>query len=188
MRGHASTCVLVLVALITLPGASAMALSEPPDYSNNGAAPTSFNLVPGGNILSGAFGGGDVDIVRVNVPAGMSLTQITLDAYGAGDLSFVGVKIGSTWPGNPNIDGTHNGYTHISPGHIGTDILDDIAFNSGGALTPPLGGGDYTFWMQNASAGTTPFSMNFVVVPEPAAGIALLAVAGLTLSGRPRRR
>lgn len=192
MRGYASsTVVLVLTILISLPAAANAAdyiegAPGNPDISGNGLAPTNLNLAAGANTVSGTFGGPDTDILHVNIPAGLQLSTITLNAHSTADLAFIGVKAGSTWSGNPNFDGMVDGYVHISPSLVGSDILDDIAASSGGAVSPPLSG-DYTFWMQNATTSGNAYSLSFNVVPEPAS-VALLAVAGFATLCRRRRR
>jgi len=195
MRGHATAWILSVffTALLFNPiTAKAADYTEgapgQPDLSGNGATPPNRNLTAGPNTLTGTTGNsGDTDIFHISIPAGMQVSEIKLNSYGAGfDLTFVGMKVGSTWPGDPNLDGLTNGWTHFNTSHVGTNILDDIVANSGGTSSAPLSGSDYTFWIQNATASTpTAYSLSFAV-PEPTT-LSALALGGLALLSRRRR-
>src|SRR5688572_16584863 len=132
MRGHASTCVLVLTALITIPAPSAKAasLAEPPDFSGNGGTPTNFALGFGSNTLSGNISGPDRDIVHVSIPTGGALSAVTVQSYVSSDFTaFAAVQSGSTWTGDPNLGGPMLGWAHF--GAASGDILDDMGFSQG---------------------------------------------------------
>ena len=70
------------------------------------------------------------------------------------------------------------GYVHTAGTLRGTDILDDMGAGFGAMqFTPPLGPGDYSFWMQQINAVLTTYTFDLVVVPEPS--VAALLAAGL---------
>ena len=155
------------------------------DLSNNGGAPSNVALSLGSNTITGTVDGGDRDIVHISIPAGAALQKLVLDAYASGDATaFIAMQAGSTYVGDPNSGTGMLGYSHFGTGGVGSDILDDIGFNGDG-FTPPLTGGDYTFWVQQLGS-TTGYTFDFQVVPEPGA-VALLALAGVALIGRARR-
>jgi len=181
----------VLSAALTT-SAFAATYTEPVngDLSGNRATPTAFNLTTGANLLTATTGGGDLDVVRINVPAGNNLAQLILRAYTAQSFdstAFVAIQQGSTFTVDPNTAGPTDlyGYTHISPFFINQDILPPMGtgFDAIG-FTPPLASGNYSLFLQQLGTPVT-YTMDFVVraVPEPSTmilggvGLAFLFVA-----------
>lgn len=188
---------LVAAALACLPG---IAVAANYDESVNGdlsgvtATPTTWALGDGANVLKGAAGNGDYDIVHFNVPVGHQLNSLYLDAYSnLSPQSFLGLQSGSTWTagtGGMVNGGALIGYVLFDTGMIGANLLPDIGINGGAfgaGFTPPLPTGDYTFLVQDTQ---TPFSYQFTfnvaAVPEPAT--ISLAALGLLAITRIRRR
>jgi hypothetical protein len=80
---------------------------------------------------------------------------------------------------------------HLGAVLVGTDVLDNMGASNG--LAPaaqgfplPLGPGSYAFWLQQANATPTSYTLDLVLTPEPASG-GLLA-AGLAILAARRRR
>jgi hypothetical protein len=176
----------VLVAVLALYPAAALAViyNEIPDGDLSGVpgSPTSLGSLPAGaHTVSGSFGGGDFDLVTLSLGSGKQLNSIVLDNYNGPSLSFVGLQSGSTW--TEALGATINpanlmGWTHISTGLIGTNILDDIGLGAGApGFVPPLPAGSYTFLFQETGSQTFDYSLTFNVVPEPST--ILLAAFGL---------
>jgi MYXO-CTERM domain-containing protein len=155
------------------------------DLSGNRTAPSLVALLPGDNDVIATTQGGDQEYFRITVPTSAQLTGIALRSYSAFDLTFIGVQQGATFTVDPSFaqPGDMYGYTHIGPGHVNSNILDDMGQGFGAqGFTPPLPAGTYTFWVQQLSGATT-YDLNFQValVPEPAAvGLVLVCLAGLT--------
>jgi PEP-CTERM motif len=160
------------------------------DLSGNRAAPTQFSLTNGSNNLTATTQGGDLDVVRVNVPAGHLLNQLIVRSFtqaGFDSTAFVGMQAGTTFTVDPNLGDTSQllGYTHFGAGSVGSNILPFIGqgFDSIG-FTPPLQSGPYSLFLQQQGTPVT-YQFDFVVaaVPEPStmmlggAGLALLLVA-----------
>jgi hypothetical protein len=137
----------------------------------------------------------DQDYLRIDVPAGLALTEIRLQAFESQDsMAFVGIQSGTTFSFDPddafaNI-GSLLGWSHFGPGmdhEIGDDILPSIAEGFGAiGFTPPLPGGSYTMWLQQ-TGGHTDYQFDFVVAPEPAACLlGVTALMGSVLFARRR--
>ena len=160
------------------------------DLSNSRAAPTLLSVSVGTNSITCAVTAGERDYFRIVVPDGASLAQIVLAAYGTNNLGFFGIEKGTQISVDPGAAtaAPRLGYVHTGVRLLGTNILDDMG-NGLGAMgfTPPLGPGDYSFWMQQANAVLTTYTFDLVIVPEPSA--AALVCAGLVgLAGVGRHR
>jgi hypothetical protein len=166
------------------------------DLSGVPAAPSSWNLTAGTNILKGSAGtSSDYDIVSLTIPAGHRLDTLTLDAYQIqGYASFLGLQTGSTWTAGLgwSVNGEALlGWDLFDVGMVGTNRLPSIALNGNTIapqFTPPLGSGSYTMLLQDtASTYNYQFTFNVSAVPEPAtAGIA--AIGFLAIGRLARRR
>lgn len=163
------------------------------DLSGDRLAPTLFALDPGLNPLIVAdtqFG--DLEYVTVNVPASFSLEGVILSSYvSANQIAFAAVQAGTIFsqdPAFPDPAGmlglTHFGsFVSADTANPGDDLLDNMGGGTfgGQGFSQPLPSGDYTFWIQQTSPVATAYTLDFVVVPEPAA--AALAIAALLLAG-----
>jgi hypothetical protein len=131
------------------------------DLSNDGLSPTMVKLRVGANIIDGDDGvhGGviDRDYFRIKLGAGQALASIVLDPKTkvGNNFSFIGVQKGKQVTVDPDGgDPSHLlGWDHFSTADEGTDILPSIC-NGAGAIgcTPPLGPGNYSFWVQETSS------------------------------------
>jgi hypothetical protein len=155
------------------------------DLSNVGTAPTSLGpLTVGSNQIFGITGRTsgivDRDYFVITVPSGFALDSITVlpgtTFGGAEPVSFIGVQAGPqvTLPTTTTTAQGLLGWWHYEPADINTDILPtmctpDLEGMGSSGCTPPLGSGDYAFWVQELSSGTFNygFDLNLTRVPEP---------------------
>jgi hypothetical protein len=168
------TIAIVLVAAAAAPATVVWDESANGALSNDRLTPTPLALAVGSNILSGSMMPGDRQYVSFSMPSGSRLTGLFLGSYVGGDpLSFIGVQHGTTFtepPTGTNV-GKLLGWTHFGPTRtpIGTDMLPALGRGAGATgFVPPLPADNYTFWIQQTGGGATAYSLDFVVVPEPA--------------------
>jgi hypothetical protein len=172
------------------------------DFSNAGASPTVVTLLEGANLVRGVTGrsGGvvDRDYFRFSLAEGWQLDTLNVlpgtRFVGDSDFGFIGVQAGQQVTVNPTGGSPAGllGWVHYSSNDVGTDILGlmGIGFGAAGFVTP-LPAGDYSFWIQNTSTGSSPYVLEFNVsaVPEASAlSLFSAGVAGLLLLGRRRRQ
>lgn len=176
--------------------------SSSPDLSNNGLAPTLLTVSLGPNDVFGTTGKNattgtvDRDYFTFTVPQGMELTAITVlpgtETLGTLGDSFIGMESGPevTVSTAATTAAGLLGWYHYDTGDIGVNILPLMGTSGLGStgFTGPLPAGTYSFWVQEASAGTVPYGLEFTVAtPEPASWTMLLA--GLAaLVGKTARR
>jgi hypothetical protein len=150
--------------------------SEMPDLSDDADHPTTLSLDPGGNTVMGNAGFGDFDLIHITIPAGDSLSSLTLNSYQnpITFASFVGVVTGTTWTAGFDFDVDPTkllGWVHIGAtgaGGVGNDLLVPM---STAPQTPgfqrPLVAGDYVFLIQDTD-NTIGYSMTFnLAAPLP---------------------
>lgn len=142
------------------------------DLSNDRFMPNTFTLAPGIHSLRATSGQGDREFLTITIPAGAELAAIILTEYSTpDDVMFVSVVAGPIMtvdPDSPDPAGLL-GWTYIGEPAVpvGEDILLPMSFGGQG-FTPPLGPGQYAFWMQQLN-GPTAFGLDFVVLPAPGA-------------------
>lgn len=133
----------------------------------------------GNNGNTGATNGQDADYFTFSVPAGASISSITIDLYTFAPsdpgVSFMGTVAASSFAGQ-------------AAGNVDNFVL----FNAGSGnvisgLGGSLGAGDHSFWIQETSPNTVNYQVTFTQVPEPAVGTLGGLVVG-ALSLRRRRR
>jgi hypothetical protein len=162
--------------------------------------PTFIALASGANdvlgMVSNVNGAVDRDYFTVTVPTGMVLSAINVlpntALVSAADKAFVGLSagVGSPAPPPPNSMAGLIGYAHFQNANIGSNLLPAMGSSAGlPAFTPPLGAGNYSFWVQDTTAGTSAYGFQLVVtsVPEPTTTATLLAGL-LSLGWLARRR
>ena len=170
------------------------------DLSNSGLTPTLLSVSVGLNDVFGTTGKTgtviDRDYFTFTVPVGLELTAITVlsgtETLGALGESFIGIQSGpQVTVSTAATDATGLlGWDHYGTDDIGVNILPLMGTSGLGStgFTGPLPPGTYSFWVQEASAGTIPYGLEFTVAtPEPASWTMLLT--GLTLVlGKTARR
>lgn len=167
------------------------------DLSPSGLAPTPVPVAAGSNQILGTTGfvtSADRDYFTITVPSGLELISLTiLPGTGVGaTLAFIGLQEGPqvTVPTQP-VDATGLlGWHHYSSADINTDILPAMGtagFGSSG-FVPPLGAGDYTFWIQDTSPGRFAYGLDLVLAPVPEPGTLAMILAGIAAIGIVRRR
>lgn len=170
------------------------------DLSDAYLTPTPLSVGLGNNILTGSLSGGtnDLDLVELIVPQGLEVTAIRLLAFEGGlNGSFLLMQPGSTLSAPPsnNFNSSANpiGFSILSPGGIGTDILPTITLPGISSLAPffgaeTLGAGSYAIWL-NETGPASSYSLQFEVantIPEPSSSL-LTALAVLSLCSLRRR-
>ncbi len=154
-----------------------------------------FQFQPGTNTVVGEISQGTADIFTFNIAEGYQLSSLVLGAYDPpADRMFVAMSTGIEFPSSfdevndPFLPDTTDwlGSFLVGGANLNNDVLSLIGGpqNLGGSgFTPPLGSGDYSFYIQQTGANTS-YSLDFNVtaVPEPsmtfACGLALLGVVG----------
>src|SRR5688572_5881073 len=151
------------------------------DLSGDRLNPTNLNLNNGVNGVLATSGPIDIEYVHFHLAAGMQLDAIIPITYtGQDGVAFIGVQAGSTFTEPASGTNVANllGWALWGPGmgNMNTNILPQIGAGSGAqGFTGPLGGSDYTFWIQNTGDAMT-YRLNFITstVPEPATLCAIL--------------
>lgn len=164
------------------------------DLSDNGLTPTNLGkLQPGNNTLTATFSLGqanpDADYFTFEVPQKLSLAQIILKSLTPEDeVAFFAVVTGSVFDfvfTGPDATGLL-GWIDMGQEEVGTDILDDmgranlspIASGATG-FTPPLGAGNYSFWLRQGGETPVTVTVDFVTsVPEPSSVVGLGTILG----------
>jgi hypothetical protein len=147
------------------------------DFSNAYDNPTVLTLTTGSNLITGrtgAMGTVDRDYFRVNVPNGFRLSAINLISTDTPSASFFGVNAG-TVSVNPDTvtAGQMLGYVLFRKSDEGTNLLVSMAAGSGAqGFVPPLGPGNYTFWMQETGTPIVNYQIDLVLTAAPAAAAA----------------
>jgi hypothetical protein len=183
--------------------ALAQGYSEPPDLSNDPAAPTPVTLSVGDNLISGTTGRltmndpVDQDYFTFTLGANEVLSAITIlegtTTSGVAGVAFIALDSGSsvTYSGT---DATGLlGWTHYNGANTGQNILPIMSVpNQGSSGFGAIGDGTYSVWIQEASPGMIePYRFNFLVreTPEPATWAMMLAGFGCVgLAFRRRRK
>ena len=157
------------------------------DLSTDPNNPTALTFSQGSNVISGTVQApGDTrDYLTFTIAADQALPRLLLLNYtdvssgGGGDRGFQAIIAGSKSfiPSGGTI-GSFLAGAHLDPLPAGTDILPTLATapQGGTGFSVPLGPGTYTYHVQQTGAELTAYSLEFVVVPEPAT---TLLVAGL---------
>lgn len=167
------------------------------DLSTDPNAPTAVSFSLGSNLVSGTMtSSGDTrDYLTFTIPTGQALSKLLQLEYvdvssgGAGNTGFHAIISGNTSlvPDAGNI-GSFLGGNHLDQLPVNTDMLPDLAgaVLGGTGFTTPLGPGTYTYHVQQTSPVLTGYSLDFVLVPEPATA-AMLSIGLVTLLGGVRR-
>lgn len=168
------------------------------DLSTDPEAPTPLAFSLGSNLIRG-----DVvspadgrDFITFIIPAGRQLDALHLIAYtdltsgGPGNTGFNAINAGDT-SFVPGVDTIANflGANHIEPAQVGMDILPGLAAApfGGSGFSIPLGPGTYSYLMQQTGSDHVGYEIEFVLTPEPASAILLLAAAPAMLRRRRTR-
>ncbi len=167
------------------------------DISNDYLNPTSLVVDAGNNILTGALSGGtnDLDMFRLIVPQGLEVTAIRILEFAGGRSgSYLLMQPGNTLSSAPSNDPSTApgpiGFSILSSGAIGSDVLPVITFASAPSIAPFFGAatlteGSYAGWLNETGPAST-YKLQFEVantIPEPStsllAGLAAIALCGL---------
>lgn len=167
------------------------------DLSSDPGTPTRVSFATDTNTVTGTMqAAADIrDYWTFTLAPGQQLTQVLLQQYtdvdtgGEGNRGFHSINLGSTSeiPGGATI-GTFLGGNHLDLQPAGTNILADLAGApfGGTGFTTPLGPGSYTYLVQQTGSEHTGYTLDFVVVPEPASSLLLALTAALGLLTRRR--
>jgi hypothetical protein len=191
MRVSFVACAALLCWVTVLASASARAdvvyneTGGDPELSGNYLMPTPIDLGYGSNIVTLAIGanpGVDLDLFRVDLPAGGTLDRLLLTASSSGtSRSFMGFQPGSVWSFNMDMETGDPalcidqcmGLGHFGPGQpgggagVGSNLF--VAMNDqmpSFGRTPfvfPLTGSQYVFWVQELDVPSVQYSFDFFV-------------------------
>lgn len=170
------------------------------DASNDAANPTVLDLLSGSNFVSGTVTRsndlevGDIDFYSFTIDEGQMLEGIFLTEYDPpNDRGFHAINSGAEGivPSGPNVGETSQylGSAHLS--FVGADVnlLEDLGTPlAGSGFEGPLGPGTYSYIVQQTGPVVSSYSLDFAVVPEPAAGTLVSFVLVAFAICRPRRR
>ncbi len=164
------------------------------DLSSTPATPTALTFLTGSNTVIGSLSEPDGDLrdfMTFTIAPGQFLTALTLDAFVADGPGFQGINSGSTGltPGE-DPEGDFLGLEFTANSYIGLDMLESLGDGLFGSMgfPVPLGPGTYSYVIQEITPGqTTSYQLSFHMIPEPASA-GIVAVAGMLLAVRRRRR
>lgn len=148
------------------------------DLSGTPALPTTIALDPGSNLVIGSAGAGDFDLINFSIPAGGTLTSLTLSSYvnPFNGVSFIGLGAGAAWSAGLDFDvdpAKLMGWSHIAAegsSGVGADLLIGM---STAPLTPgfarPLAAGEYTLLVQDTD-NVVSYSLDLMLAAPSLAG------------------
>lgn len=167
---------MVLFLAASLIGASALAAGysekKSGDLPNVGTAPAVVKLKLGNNVISGNDGTKngvvDRDYFTVKIPAGQQLSAIIVEPETLVGInaSFIGIQKGKQVTVSPTGGSPEGllGYALYGTSDEGTDILPKIGQGSGAkGFVPPLGPGNYSFWLQETASCDCKYRFTFKV-------------------------
>lgn len=163
------------------------------DLSTDPAAPTGIAFSAGNNVIIGTIGGpGNVgDYITFTFGPDQGLTGLVLlefDSEIGDERGFNAVNEGPTsFIPSPATQDNFLGGNHVNAFEVGTDILPRLGTTPlvGSGFSIPLGEGTYSYLIQQTASDLTSYSLEFQVVPVPAA--VWLFASGLGLLGWFRR-
>lgn len=163
------------------------------NLSTDPAAPTGITFSAGNNVIIGTIGGpGNVgDYITFSFAPGQGLVGLVLlefDSQMGDERGFNAVNEGSTsFIPSPATQDNFLGGNHVNAFEVGTDILPRLGSTPlvGSGFSIPLGEGTYSYLIQQTASDLTSYSLEFQVVPVPAA--VWLFASGLGLLGWFRR-
>ena len=154
------------------------------DISGNRQSPSLLTLTPGTNSILATTGSGDLEYLRLAVPAGGRINELRLTSFSGFDpTAFIAVQPGTTFTEDPNSPNPSNlqGYSHFGPGNVNTNLLSAMG-------TGPLTGPNYTLWIQQLGSASV-YQIDVIATPEPGGALVLAGAAGVVcLRRRARRR
>ena len=178
-------CVAALLSMSTSWATVAWDESSDGDLSNDPLAPTPLTFVAGPNIITGNMGGQDDprDFLTFSIASGQALDGLTLLTYEGDDIvGFHAINAGPTSfiPGGDTADEFLGG-NHLYLWDAGSDVLPQLAQFplAGSGFEIPLGEGTYSYVVQQTGAADTRYSLEFSVVPVPAAAWLFASALGL---------
>lgn len=146
------------------------------NLSTDPGAPTSVTFSAGSNTITGTVGGpGNIgDYITFTLGSDQGLTGLVLlefDSTFGNDRIFHGLNLGPTsFIPSPATQDNFLGGNHVNAFEVGTDLLPGLAVPLvGSGFEVPLGAGTYSYLIQQTDSDPTNYSLDFQVVPVPAA-------------------
>lgn len=128
------------------------------DLSDERLSPTALSFALGENTLAGTSEAGDRDYFWFTVPENALLSRVVLSKYVSPDeIAFAAIQKGKLITEDPdNADASKLlGWLHLGLVHLNRNILPLLGEqDSAIGFSPPLGPGDYAFWVQQTGIST----------------------------------
>jgi hypothetical protein len=165
------------------------------NLSTDPAAPTGIAFSAGNNVIIGTIGGpgnvGDYITFSFGPDQGLvGLVLLEFESSMGDERGFNALNLGPTsFIPSPATQDNFLGGNHVNAFEVGTDLLPGLANTPlvGTGFSIPLGEGTYSYLIQQTGSDPTNYSLEFQVVPVPAA-VWLFGSALLGLGGLARRR
>jgi hypothetical protein len=163
--------ILVLLVGLALPAEAAVVHDEAVsgDLSSNPDAPTPLALLAGANTIIGSVSGSpiDRDFITFTIAPGQTLSGLNLVSFAPDNLAFLSFNAGSTSfvpSGATNglfLAGIHTGAANVGSNLMPLFVTSSVTLNA--LPAPELPAGTYCFLIQQTSAITQSYTLEFVI-------------------------
>lgn len=163
--------IVLLVAATAVPASAAVIWNESinGDLSSSEGAPTSISFGLGVNSILGSISGNplDRDYITFTIAPGQTLSHVNLIAFGPDNIAFTAFNSGSTsFIPSGATNGSFLSGIHITAADAGSDLMpfyDTRSVTTNSLSSASLGPGTYCWMIQQTSAVTQNYSIDFVL-------------------------